>query len=123
MLVPPARIFCLIALSGFPSSWIRTKLSINPNSDGKSGRSLLERSSVFNFDNFIISEDRLLSLLSLKIRTVRLGHCENAENSVNLLKANIIVSSLFERGNSDKWVSLFYFNSKLARLIRFLKDF
>lgn len=115
-LTPPARIFCRIAFRGFPSICRRTRESMNPNSEGRSGRSLLERSNVFSFCNFTMSPEIFLILLSLRIKIDRLGHRSKSLNSVSLLKERAIVSSLSEEGISAKLESLFSLSSSRIKL-------
>jgi hypothetical protein len=47
---------------------------MNPISHGKSGKSLLDKSKVLSFFNFMISFDIFFILLSDKISTVKFGH-------------------------------------------------
>ena len=107
LFVPDALIFCLMALRGFPSICILTKLFINPSSEGRSGMSLFDRSSVFKVSSFTTLDDNFLILLSFKIKTVRFGHLSKSSNSVNLLKDKARMSSFYDQGASLKEVNLF----------------
>lgn len=104
-----------MALSGLPYSCSLTKLSIKPNYEGRSGRSLLEISNVFSFKSFIISPEIFLILLSFRVNTVRLGDLSKSLNSARRLKDNAIVSNFYDQGISEKFDSLFYFNSNKMR--------
>lgn len=69
-----------MVFNGLPSIWILTKGTINPISHGKSERSLLDTSNVFNFLSFMISLESVLILLSASISTVKFGHRSKYEN-------------------------------------------
>lgn len=73
MSAPDVLIFCRMHFSGFPYICILTKEGNNPNYEGKSDRSLLDKSNVFNFFKAIILLDNFCILLSLMIKTVKLG--------------------------------------------------
>ena len=92
-LTPPTLIFWRIAFRGFPSIWRRNSPSMNPISDGKSGRSLLEISKVFKFLNLTISPDIFLILLSLRIKMDKFGHLLKSLNSERRLNDREMVSS------------------------------
>lgn len=58
---------------GFPSTVNLTSLGSNPISEGISGRSLLEISSVERDEHLIIEESSEVNLLLFKTKTVREG--------------------------------------------------
>jgi hypothetical protein len=90
---------------------------MKPNYEGKSGRSLLETSKVFNIPSFTISPEIFFILLSFRVRTVRLGHLSKSLNSLRRLKDRVIVSNFYDHGISEKLDNLFYFNSNTIRFL------
>lgn len=114
--------FCLIALRGFPSICNLTRLLIKPISEGKSGRSLLDRSKVLSCLTLMMFWEIFLILLSFKIRTVRFGHRSKSSNSVNLLKERARISNFSDHGTSVKEVNRFSFNSSTIMLLVWEKD-
>ena len=90
---------------------------MNPISEGRSGRSLLERSNVFKVLSLIIFGDIFLILLSFKIRTVSLGHLSKSSNYMSLLKAKARMSNFYDQGAYLKEVNLFYLSSRTTILL------
>lgn len=114
--------FGLIHLRGLPSNWILTSWGSNPNSDGRSDKSLLDTSSVLSFFRARISPESFSSLLSARMRIVRLGQLPNLLNSFILLKFKLMLSSLSETGTSSNFSSLFYFIYSPTSLLHFIKE-
>lgn len=71
--------------NGLPSTWNRTSFGSNPISDGISGRSLFEISSVFRFLQTRIDLSMSVSLLLLRTSAERFGAFANCVNEVNRL--------------------------------------
>jgi len=85
---------------------------MKPTSEGRSGRSLFDKSKVFKFFSFMMFEDSFLSLLSLRIRTESFGHLSKSSKTWRPLNDRARISNFYDQGASLNVINLFSFNSK-----------
>lgn len=83
----------MITFNGLPSKWILTNFSNKHNSVGKSVKSLLVKSKVFNSFKYPISFPIFSSLFYLRSKTDNFGAFYIPDKILILLQATITVSN------------------------------